>query len=322
MKTIANKLFHKLFFRKPAVKIDLISIAEVAQGIETNRILMAQSIIRQICKTGIVKSLHDVEFRAFSQWGEDGIIQYLIHNVPIKNKTFVEFGVETYREANTRFLVLNNNWKGLVIDGGAENIKAVIGDSIYWKHDLTAECHFITKENINAIISRAGFHGDIGLLSVDVDGNDYWIWEAIDCIQPRIVICEYNSVFGDEYPISVPYNENFVRTKAHYSNLYFGASLPALCFLADKKGYDFVGSNSHGVNAFFVRRDLNHGLPCLTAKEGYVESRFRESRDADGSLTYITGKDRLALIVQMNVVDVVSNRLCCLRDLVNTFDNQ
>ena len=89
-------------------------------------------------------------------------------------------------------------------------------------------------------------------MSVDIDGNDYWIWKEIDCIKPRIVICEYNSAFGNDKKVTVPYKNDFVRRKEHYSDLYFGASLAAFCELAEEKGYDFIGTTRAGVNAYFI----------------------------------------------------------------------
>jgi len=307
MKSILRLILKKIFSQY---------FLQFNEEIQKNRMLMAKLLIRQVRETKKIDGFRDVEFKAFSQNGEDGIIQYLLHKVPIENEVFIEFGVSNYQESNTRFLLLNDNWKGLVIDGSAENIQSIKRDPIYWKHEITAQSHFITKSNINSIIAEAGVSGDIGLLSVDVDGNDYWVWEAIDVIQPRIVISEYNSIFGDHQPISVPYDENFVRTQAHHSGLFFGASLPALCLLAEKKGYDFVGSDSSGINAFFVRSDLDHELACLSAQDGYVASRHREARDQNGRLTYTSGGDRYGLIEAMEVINVENNQIVRLGDAV------
>src|SRR6478609_538478 len=105
----------------------------------------------------------------FFQRGEDGIIQYIISQIEIPNKIFIEFGVENYVESNTRFLLMNNDWSGLVIDGSKQHIRFIKENFIYWKYDLTA-CHsFITKENINQLISGYTNCEDIGLLSIDVD---------------------------------------------------------------------------------------------------------------------------------------------------------
>jgi hypothetical protein len=286
--------------------------AELREEIFANRLLMGKMLANRVAAMAPGADIQDAEFKVFSQNGEDGIIQYLINNIAIENDTFVEFGVSNYREANTRFLLINDNWKGLVLDGSADNIKSIRSEAIYWKHELSAEYHFITRDNINSIISGAGISGDIGLLSIDIDGNDYWVWQAIDVIAPRIVVCEYNSVFGCEHPVTVPYDEKFDRATAHHSCLYFGASLPALCLLAEQKGYDFVGSDSTGINAFFVRNDLSHGLKRLSATEGYVKSRHRESRDAQGKLTFVSGDARLGVIADMDVVNVSSNKVQAL----------
>ena len=289
---------------------------DIANRCETNILLTAGLHIHRIRQLGTVASLEETEFRAFSQWGEDGIIQYLISKVPIHDRSFVEFGVENYIESNTRFLLLHDNWKGLVIDGSRSHIEFIKHDTIYWKHDLTAVCRFITRENINEILAGNGFSGDIGLLSIDIDGNDYWVWEKIDVIRPRIVICEYNSVFGCEHAVTVPYDAEFERGKAHYCNLYHGASLAALCRLATGKGYDFVGSNSTGTNAFFVRNDLQHGLRTFTAAEGFIESRIRESRNEAGMLTFLTGRERLRVMQDMPVYKIDSNTTVSIREIM------
>ncbi|MBD3581587.1 hypothetical protein [Flavobacterium selenitireducens] len=251
-------------------------------------------------------SLDEVEFQVFSQRGEDGVIQYLISQIEIPNPIFVEFGVETYTESNTRFLLMNNNWSGLVLDGSKSNIDFIKQDFIYWKYDLVARQAFITTDNINAIISDYTKIEDIGLLSVDIDGNDYWVWESIECIKPRIVVCEYNSVFGGDLKLSIPYKADFVRSAAHYSELYFGASLAAFCHLADKKGYDFVGTTKAGVNAYFVRKDLSAPFATYSSLSGFNETANRDSKDRTGKLAFLRHGERLNEIAELPAVDVVS----------------
>ena len=258
--------------------------------------------------------LCDSEFAVFSQWGEDGIIQYLIDRVPLETKTFIEFGVEDYTESNTRFLMMHDNWSGLVMDGSKSNIEAIKKRDLYWRYDLTAICAFITRENINELLGKC-FRGDVGILSIDIDGNDYWVWEAIEVVSPRIVICEYNSVFGTKRAVAIPYDQEFFRTSAHYSNLYFGASLPALHRLAIQKGYVFVGCTKAGNDAFFVRKDVAKNVTALTVEEGYVLSKARESRDPDGQATFVSGEDRLRLIANMEVFDIEHQKLLRLADL-------
>jgi hypothetical protein len=256
-------------------------------------------------QTAGARDLHEAEFRVFSQWGEDGIIQHLIRHVPIASRTFIEFGVQDYMESNTRFLLVNDNWSGLVIDGGADNIAAIRRSDLYWRHNLKAECAFITRDNIDALISGAGLGGDIGLLSVDIDGNDYWVWEAIESVQPRILITEYNARFGSEAAVTVPYAADFQRTAAHHSNIYYGASLAALTALSARKGYDLVGCNSAGNNAFFVRRDVRPAsLPVRTPGEAFRPAQFREARTSDGTLAFLSPEEERALLATLPVVTV------------------
>jgi len=241
------------------------------------------------------------EFKVFSQWGDDGIIQYLINRIDVPDKTFIEFGVENYTEANTVFLLLNNNWRGLIMDGSKSNIEQVKNSELNWKYDLQAREVFITAENINSLVADSGFGKDVGILSIDIDGNDYWIWNAITVINPVIVIAEFNSIFGPDKPWTIPYKPDFTRNDAHFSNLYFGSSLLSLCDLAEKKGYYFIGCNSSGNNAYFVRKDKIGSIKPLTAEEGYVNSMFKESRNEDGYLSYLSGSARLALLKGMPV---------------------
>ena len=250
-------------------------------------------------------TLQDYEFRVFSQWGEDGIIQFLLRNIEVNHKIFVEFGVQDYTESNTRFLLLNNNWAGLVIDASVENINSIKKDPIYWQYNLKAVHTFITRENINTIFNENGIEGKIGLLSIDIDGNDYWVWEAINTIEPAIVITEYNFRFGKEKAVAVPYEENFIRSQSHYSMIYYGASLKALYLLAQQKGYTFVGCNSAGANAFFVRKDLKPNcIKELTVEEGYVAGQFRESRDENGQLLYLSTQEEEELLSSLPLVEV------------------
>ena len=147
-----------------------------------------------------------------------------------------------------------------------------------------------------------------GILHIDLDGNDYWIWETIQSVSPDILILEYNSVFGNENAWTVPYKADFYRTKEHYSNLFWGASLPALNLLSRRKGYSFVGCNDAGNNAYYVKdeivREKQLEYLVVDTKTGYRESNFRESRDKNSNLTYLSGKARLQAIKGCTVFDV------------------
>ena len=217
---------------------------------DDERILIAKAIPLPTS----VDKLSDAEFSVFSQWGDDGIIRFLTKLVPVKEKFFIEFGVEDYQESNTRYLMMDQNWSGLILDGSENNVKKIRNSPYYWKHDLIAQAVFVTIANITSVISKSS-PSQIGLLHIDIDGMDYWIWEELSkTLLPDIVILEYNSVFGKERNITVPYSSEFERFKEHHSGLYAGASLGALVSLSEKRGYDFVGCNSAGNNAYFIKK--------------------------------------------------------------------
>jgi hypothetical protein len=286
----------------------------VLERLDDLAVLAGQARAQQIAARALA-DLREAEFKVFSQFGDDGIVEYLVArvSVPLSAERFVELGVEDYREANTRFLLVNRNWSGLIVDAGDAHVRALEQSSLLWRHDLHPVSAFVDRDNVNDLLARHGFGRDLGLLSIDVDGNDYWVWEAITA-EPLIVVVEYNSLFGAERAVTIPYERDFYRTRAHHSNLYFGASLGALARLAEAKGYRLVGSNSAGNNAYFVRRDVGEGLPAPTVAEAYVESRYRESRDEAGNLTYLSGLERVAAIAELLVLDLEREELVAVGD--------
>ena len=284
-------------------------LGEIKARAARNSELLGRMASWQVRSRERIHSLSDVEFRVSSQWGEDGIIDWIVEraSVPPRSRSFIEFGVEDYRESNTRFLLQNRNWRGMIMDANPELLVAVRKDGLDRIHDLTVQQVFITRDNINELLERATLGSEPGLLSIDVDGNDYWIWEAIEVIRPIICICEYNAVFGDVHPISVPYDPGFSRTVAHHSNLYYGASVQALRLLASRKGYQFLGTTSAANDAFFIRDD--YAEPFISK---YIEniqaypSFAKESVDRQGVPNYIGGLDRFRQIARTRVVNTVT----------------
>lgn len=256
-----------------------------------------------------IGALHEVEFRVHSQFGDDGIIQWLVSRLPSLPRRFIEFGVEDYSESNTRFLMVSRNWSGLVMDGSPSNIERLRARGWFWRYNLTALAHFVTRENVNALIANWAGSEQVGLLHIDVDGNDYWLWEAIECISPGIVIMEYNAVFGDTRAITIPYIPDFHRFNAHYSGQYAGASLAALEHLARLKGYALVGVNSAGNNAYFVRRQLlGNAIREVAVQDAFVIPAFRDSRNTRGRLNYLSHEQRQAVIKGLPVVNVITGQ--------------
>ncbi|HML12348.1 MAG TPA: hypothetical protein VK456_03525 [Xanthobacteraceae bacterium] len=211
-------------------------------------------------------------YKVYSQNDEDGIIAEIFRRIGTTSRTFVEFGVETGVECNTARLLVEG-WRGLWIESNAASAAAI-------RHDfapfiaggkLALQESLVTAENINALIGQAGFSGEIDLLSIDIDGNDYWVWKAIDVVDPRVVAIEYNATLRPPMTLVVPY-----RADARWDGSnHYGASLEALVRLAAAKNYRLVGCSIAGVNAFFVRADLaaDRFLEPATAQEHYEPPR-------------------------------------------------
>lgn len=311
VRTIANSISH------PVDTAISTAMSSCRQQIEDLMVLQGRVLAVKNAERAPLKCLKDAEFKVFSQFGEDGILQYLIHETGItgEERTFIEFGVQNYNESNTRFVMISDHWRGMIIDGNKQHMEYVRNQDLFWKYDLTAIDAWIDRDNINELIGHSGFSGDIGILSVDIDGNDYWVWERIEIVRPVIVVIEWNSVFGPDYAISIPYDPLFQREKAHYSCLFWGASISALAYLAEHRGYALLGSNTAGNNLFFVRKDRLGRLKPLVPRDAYVESSFRDSRDVTGKLNFLRGDKRRNEILDLQVIDVVSGEKTTLREL-------
>ena len=255
-----------------------------------------------------IKDLNDLDYKVFSQAGEDGIIDYLLYSLNIKKPKFIEIGVGDYRESNTRFVYERASCKGLIIDV-TENLEKKVKDNVnFWKGDLTVVEKEIGTENITEILDEKKFSKDIDLFSIDIDGIDYWVLEKLPNEFSKIIVAEYNACFGDKLMVSVPNIKKFQRQKYHYSHLCFGASIKALTNLLDKKGYIFLGSNLLRTNAFFILKKfkdkINLDLSITNQLNKYVNSHIRESRNKKGILNYLSGKKRIEEIENCEVVDL------------------
>ncbi len=261
----------------------------------------------------------EAEFRAFSQFGEDGILLYLLSrtggDVP---RTFVEFGVEDYREASTRLLAELGGWTGLVMDASEKNIRRLRRSSIMWRSNLTARPAFVTAENIDTLLHEAGHDGDTGVMVIDIDGNEYWIWEAISSCRPTILAIEFNALWGTSRAVTIPYEPTFDRFAAHWSGLYAGASIAALVYLAEKKGYCLVAVNSQANNAFFVRDDADCRLPTIEVEEWMGRPGFQQARDRAGRLTYEGDAVAAQYMADLPLLDVKDQGLVKVADVVRS----
>lgn len=222
--------------------------------------------------------LGDSGFRVFSQFEEDGLLAYLAAVLELSPKIFIDIGAADGINSNCANLALNLGWHGLFIDGNGPSIER--GREFYQAHPDTSlfpplfKQGFITAENINQLIKDAGITGDVGCVSIDLDGNDCWIWNALDVVKPAVVVIETHIEFGAEN-IAVPYDPAFVYPGKHPD--YFGASAPAMVSLGRKKGYRLVGANRFGFNLFFVRDEIfPDRVPAVSVDSVLTHPRHRE----------------------------------------------
>ncbi|HEY4374116.1 MAG TPA: hypothetical protein VGN52_19485 [Burkholderiales bacterium] len=202
------------------------------------------------------KRLERFGAKVYSQNDEDGILAEIFRRIGVRHKTFVEFGVGDGLENNTAWL-LAQGWRGLWMDGGDENAKMISYgfQPLIERGVLQFRQAFITRDNVDELIAGAGLGAEIDLLSIDVDGNDLYLWEAINCISPRVVSIEYNAKFPPPAAWRIAYNP----THTWKGDDYMGASLGAIQRVAQAKGYRLAGCNLAGVNCFYVREDLAYG---------------------------------------------------------------
>ncbi len=233
---------------------------------------------KQCLAGGTVLPLTDVGFRVYSQFEEDGILLYILTLIGSPNRVFVDLGSADGINSNCANLAINHGWSGLFIDGDNNNIER--GRNYYashrhtWAHPPKFVCSMICRENINSVIRDSGVSGDIDLLSIDIDGNDYWVWDAIECVTPRVVIVETHVEFGMK-SIVVPYDKDYVYPGKHPQ--YHGASPVAMAKLARSKGYRLVGANHYGFNTIYVR----NGVAEEIFPEVSVESILRHPRNRE-----------------------------------------
>ncbi len=255
------------------------------------------------------KNLWDAEVKVYSQWGEDGILDYLCERVELSKPKVLEIGAGNFSECNSRFLAENRNASIFAVDGREDLLSSIERNSILWKNHIFAHEAWVSPTNINEIISEARKSiGDIDLFSLDLDGNDYWILQEANLESVSIVVVEYNPLFGHLRSVSVPRDDEFDRKKKHYSWLFYGASLKAFEYLLDGKDFKFIGTNRVGNNAFFVRKSLAAQVPIIpnTDYSVYTDWRVRESRSKDGKLTFCSGYERVDQMSALTLVNVVT----------------
>lgn len=257
MKTIASKgrdyLLRPLMHRPPAAQFP-----DAATQLQLK--LTYQSLRRSGAP---MPTLREVGFKVFSQTDEDGILLYIFSLLGDGPKTAIEICAGDGIECNTANLILNHGWHALLVDGDDKQIER--GVEYYRTHPASYvyppvfKHAWVTRDNVNDLVESSGFSGEVDLLSLDMDGVDYWIWKALDRVDPRVVVVEYQDIIGPDLALTVPYSDSFDARDYPITNgmpNFCGASLPAFVRLARSKGYRLVGCNRLGYNAFFVKDPL------------------------------------------------------------------
>lgn len=219
-------------------------------------------------------------FSVFSQHEEDGLLLYLFALLGTENRVAVELCAGDGIECNSANLLIHHRWTGVLCDGNEDNVRRGRAyysrgrTTRYWPPSIVQA--WITRETVNEVVAKAGCSGAIDLLSLDIDGMDYWVWEALDIIEPRVVVLEFNHLWGPDEAVSVPYAADFKATFTRQGSDYAGASLAAFVSLGKRKGYKLVGTNAFATNAFFVRQDLEHPwLPEIPTNACFDHPRAR-----------------------------------------------
>ena len=295
--------FFVLFLKK--MRIDIFALDKAISCIGKVQISLNRN------KYDSVEDIIDIEEKIFSQNGEDGIVDYLIHKLNINNKNFIEIGVGNYRESNTRFLYNTYHPKGLIIDYIDDMKNKVKKHVNFWKGDLRICNQKIDSENILDLLNKNCDY-EIDLFSIDIDSIDYWIIKKLKNNISKIFVAEYNPVFGAELEVTVPNISGFERSKYHYSYLCYGMSLNALIHLMDQKGYYFIGTNLQKINAFFILKDFkkeeffkNIEIKSL---DNYTNSNIRDSRDENYELSYLSGDKKIKEIEECKVINLKDNK--------------
>tara|TARA_B100001029_G_scaffold166542_1_gene159056 strand:- start:798 stop:1724 length:927 start_codon:yes stop_codon:yes gene_type:complete len=299
---------------KKLIKKSLASLHD--EKIDKKLILEAKSLSLKNNKMNRIENLSKVEFQVFSQWGEDGIIEWLINKIKFLPKNFIEIGTEDYKECNTRFLLINHYWDGFLIEGDKIAVEKIKKDRVFWKHNLKIFNSYLNLDNYEAAFKKLKIPKKIGIISLDIDGIDYWILKKLKSLKPGIFICEFNPLFGYDRLLTVPYKKKFVRSKEHYSNLYFGASLKAITELLNKQ-YLFIGTNSAGNNAFFVNKKYSKYIKNKIINKKIFKSKFRESRNKMNKLNYLNKIESIKVIKQKKLFDIKKNKIIKIQQIFN-----
>jgi hypothetical protein len=253
-------------------------LAYKTRGFSRTRQMRKEWTLRLRTAHGSAVPLAEFESGLLSQNGEDGLLEAIFQVIGFKTRSIVEFGFAA-TEASFLNLVLAHDLDAYFMDGSSDTCR--LASALFRVMGRQRRMHvtrtFITAENINQVIAGMGLSGELDALSIDVDGNDYWIWQALDVVSPRLIVAEYNDRLGPDAAVTIAYDPSFDFSQSPHE-FYQGVSLAALGKLATEKGYRLIGCESSGTNAFFLRNDIDApSFPTQTVAESFrYHARSRE----------------------------------------------
>ncbi|MDX1951696.1 MAG: hypothetical protein SFY81_05900 [Verrucomicrobiota bacterium] len=292
LKRIYNKLRGESlkFARSASRKWSSLAIEpKVASSIQLEQVLL-NTLLSEKGKKGEPIDISDYGFRVYSQTEEDGIILAIFSQIGTTTRKCVEIGagMAPYSEVecNTANLLIHHGWEGLIIDGDPKNIHRIQQffktHANTWHATPKTIASFVHGENINDLLNKHDFNSELDLLSLDIDGVDWWVFKALQVTKPRVLILEINDVLPYPSTLTIPYSASFNHREHNPPGLdahYFGASLGAFKVLAQEKGYRLLGINRSASNAFFLRNDIvAPTLPTRLPEECPIHQRTRQRR--------------------------------------------
>lgn len=263
----------KEYLRRLALKIPVLrhqllavdKLCEISEQVKQIRVALSQLPSQELENLEYIEFRHSDRFKdkkrllsfsakVNSQNGEDGMIAEIFKRIGSTNRKFVEIGVESGLECNTAFLAACG-WSGHWIDSSHTMLQTIAGSPDKLAKSVVGVQHFVTAENVATVLKESGVPTEFDLLSIDVDQNTYYIWEALGQYRPRVVAIEYNSAI----PASVDWRVQYSPDRCWDGTQNFGASLKSLEKLGHRLGYNLVGCDCTGTNAFFVMQNLCDG---------------------------------------------------------------
>ena len=255
LKRMIRKPYYQVRTLTDRMRADSDSISQQLQ-----RNLVTQYMLARQSGAALYPRLSESGFRVYSEFEEDGMILYVLSTIGFKDKRVVEICCGTGHECMAANLIINHGFDGFLFDGSAENIK--LAQSFFrskkdcFLYTPVLKNAWINTDNVNRLLEEAGCVGEIDFFSLDMDGNDYWIWRAIDVIRPRLFVCETHNVIPTDCSLTIEYRSDFdCQQNPGFEQDYRGVSLLAMVKLCKDKGYRLIGSHRHGFNVFFLRED-------------------------------------------------------------------